>query len=159
MRQPAPGPTAFEREVSSRFGLMPNFFSSAPDAPEIVERLWAFAKSGYLDNPIPSLFKERLFVFLSRFCTVRYCVARHCAFLLGAGHSSGDPSAEPQSVAQAIRLLKAPPPWQRDSDAVLSSLTAGPAGDAGAAIDAVREPGGYTVRVAIPVPATQQAPL
>jgi hypothetical protein len=51
---------AFQREVASRFGLVPNFFSSAPDAPEIIERLWVFAKAGYLDNPIPSLFKERL---------------------------------------------------------------------------------------------------
>jgi len=128
MRQPAPGPTPFEREVHSRFGLIPNFFGAAPDAPEIVERLWDFAKSGYLDNPIPSLFKERLFVYLSRFCEVRYCIVRHCAFLLGSGHSSGDPSAAPQSVEQVIRLLKAPPPWQRNSDAVLSALNAGPTG-------------------------------
>ena len=49
--------TEFQREVATRFGLVPNFFSSAPDAPEIIERLWEFAKAGYLDNPIPSLFK------------------------------------------------------------------------------------------------------
>jgi hypothetical protein len=36
---------------------------SAPDAPEIVERLWSFAASAYFENPIPSLFKERLFVY------------------------------------------------------------------------------------------------
>jgi hypothetical protein len=59
-------PTPFEREVASRFGLVPNFFVSAPDAPEIIERLWAFAVSAYFDNPMPSLFKERLFVYLSR---------------------------------------------------------------------------------------------
>src|SRR4249920_4109645 len=94
--------TEFQREVARRFGLVPNFFSSAPDAPEIVERLWAFAKAGYLDNPIPSLFKERLFVYLSRFCEVRYCIARHCAFLVGYGHSSGDPSAAAQTIEQAI---------------------------------------------------------
>jgi hypothetical protein len=74
-------PTPFQREVASRFGLVPNFFVSAPDAPEIVERLWAFAVSAYFDNPMPSLFKERLFVYLSRFCEVRYCIIlRHCAF-------------------------------------------------------------------------------
>jgi BrxA len=61
----------FHREVTRRFGLIPRFFMSAPDAPEIVEKLWDFAKSAYLDSPIPSLFKERLFVFLSRFCQVR----------------------------------------------------------------------------------------
>ena len=105
---------------------MPNFFSSAPDAPEIIERLWAFAKAGYLDNPIPSLFKERLFVYLSRFCEVRYCIARHCAFLVGRGHSSGDPSVAVQSIEQAIKLLKTPPPWDRDHDVILGGLEALP---------------------------------
>src|SRR6185295_15482543 len=99
-----PKMTVFEREVASRFGLVPNFFTSAPDAPEMIERLWDFAKSAYLDNPIPPLFKERLFVYLSRFCEVRYCVLRHCAFLVGYGHSSGDPSVAVQSIEQAIKL-------------------------------------------------------
>ena len=90
---------AFHSDVTRRFGLIPNFFMSAPDAPEIVEKLWDFAKSAYLDNPIPSLFKERLFVFLSRFCPVRYCIVRHCGFLVGYGQSSGDarPRRKPSS--------------------------------------------------------------
>ena len=107
--------------------MVPNFFSSAPDAPEIIEKLWDFAKSAYLDNPIPALFKERLFTYLSRFCEVRYCIARHCAFLVGYGHSSGDPSAPPQTVEQAIRLLMKQTPWQRDIDGILSALEAAPA--------------------------------
>ena len=90
------------REVSQRFGLIPNFFMSTPDAPEIVERLWDFAKSAYLDNPIPALFKERLFVFLSRFCPVRYCIVRHCGFLVGYGYASGDDLAARQSIEQAL---------------------------------------------------------
>jgi len=126
MTSPVSDLTAFRREVAGRFGLVPNFFMSAPDAPEIIERLWDFAKAAYLDGPIPALFKERLFVYLSRFCGVRYCIARHCAFLLGYGHSSGDPTAPPQTVEQAIRLLKASPPWQRDMEAVLAALEAGP---------------------------------
>jgi len=97
---------------------------SAPDAPEIVEKLWDFAKSAYLENPIPSLFKERLFVFLSRFCQVRYCIVRHCGFLVGYGHSSGDAEAAPQTIEQAVRLLKAPPPWRRRLDPVYQGLTA-----------------------------------
>jgi two-component sensor histidine kinase len=116
----------FQREVATRFGLMPNFFSSTPDAPEIIERLWAFAKAGYLDNPIPSLFKERLFVYLSRFCEVRYCIARHCAFLVGRGHSSGDPSVAVQSIEQAIKLLKTPPPWDRYHNVIMGGLEALP---------------------------------
>jgi hypothetical protein len=62
----------------------------------------------------------------SRFCEVRYCIVRHCAFLVGYGHSSGDPTAPAQSVEQAIRLLRVPPPWQRNSDAVLDALETGP---------------------------------
>jgi len=44
------GQNAFRREVASGFGLVPNFFASAPDAPEIIARLWDFAKAGYLDT-------------------------------------------------------------------------------------------------------------
>lgn len=89
---------AFQQAVSARFGLVPNFFQSAPEAPEIVERLWDLATAAYLDNPIPSLFKERLFVYLSRFCEVRYCITRHFGFLIGLGHSSGDPLVQIESV-------------------------------------------------------------
>lgn len=119
-------PTAFQREVASRFGLVPNFFASTPDAPEIVERLWNFAVSAYFDNPIPSLFKERLFVYLSRFCEVRYCIIRHTAFLLGYGHSAGDPDVEVQSVDQVLRLLVRPTPWERGPNLVADELHARP---------------------------------
>ena len=112
----------FHREVTRRFGLIPNFFMSAPDAPEIVEKLWDFAQAAYLDSPIPALFKERLFVFLSRFCPVRYCIVRHCGFLVGYGHSSGDASAAPQTIEQALKLLKAPPPWRRPLEPVYEGL-------------------------------------
>jgi hypothetical protein len=33
----------FHRNVARRFGLVPNFFMSAPDAPEIVEKFLDFA--------------------------------------------------------------------------------------------------------------------
>jgi hypothetical protein len=79
---------------------------STPDAPEIIERLWGFAASAYLDNPIPTLFKERLFVFLSRFCPIRYCIVCHCGFLVGYGHSAGDPAAPAQTVEQVIKLFQ-----------------------------------------------------
>ena len=50
--------TPFQREVASRFDMVPNFFASAPDAPAVIEKLWDFAKAAYLDNPIPSLFRS-----------------------------------------------------------------------------------------------------
>jgi hypothetical protein len=57
--------------VEEGFGVLPNFFRLAPETPEITEKLWGFAQAAYLDNPLPSVFKERLFVHLSRFCSVR----------------------------------------------------------------------------------------
>lgn len=66
-----------EQSVKERFGVLPNFFRLTPASLEITENLWGFAKFAYLNNPLPSLFKERLFVHLSRFCKVRYSIPRH----------------------------------------------------------------------------------
>jgi hypothetical protein len=114
----------FEREVAARFGLVPNFFRSAPDAPLVIRELWLFAKSAYLDTPIPTLFKERLFVYLSRFCEVRYCVTRHCGFLLGLGRAAGDPTATVMTINQVIRLLQRPVPTDGQTTAALERLEA-----------------------------------
>ena len=67
--------------IEGRFGVLLNFFRLGPETPEITEMFWGFAQAAYLDNPLPSVFKERLFVHLSRFCAVRYCIARHAGFL------------------------------------------------------------------------------
>ncbi len=110
MTDPIGARTAFEREVCSCFGVMPNFFCSASAAPGLIEELWAFAKSAYLDSPLPSLFKERLFVHLSRFCEVRYCIVRHVGFLIGEGRPAGDPKVRPGTVKEVITLLQRPMP-------------------------------------------------
>jgi hypothetical protein len=124
MPEHPPSQAAFHQEVKKRFRLVPNFFVSTPDAPEIIERLWAFAAAAYLDNPIPTLFKERLFVFLSRFCPIRYCIVRHTGFLVGYGDAAGDPRAHTQTIEQVIELLQTPPPWRRDLEPIYRSLAA-----------------------------------
>ena len=100
----------FRREVADRFGILPNFFCSADAAPGLVEELWKFAKSAYLDSPLPSLFKERLFVHLSRFCEIRYCIIRHVGFLIGQGRPAGDADAGPETIEQVTELLRRPLP-------------------------------------------------
>lgn len=110
----------FRAEVSSRFGLVPNFFQTAGEAPGLIRELWGFAKSAYLNNPLPPIFKERLFVHLSRYCEVRYCIVRHVGFLIGAGHPSGDPNTRPESVDQVIALLRRP--GAPDARAIAESL-------------------------------------
>ncbi|HEY4951740.1 MAG TPA: PAS domain S-box protein [Candidatus Acidoferrales bacterium] len=99
-----------QRRVNDRFGVLPNFFRLSPEAPEITEKLWGFAQAAYLDNPLPSVFKERLFVHLSRFCAVRYCIARHTGFLIGLGRAAGDKHAQAASVVDVVKLLRRPLP-------------------------------------------------
>ena len=119
----------FGAEVAGRFGLLPNFFRSAHAAPGLIEQLWSFAKAGYLDHPMPSIFKERLFVWLSRYCPMRYCIVRHVGFLLGDGHGcpAGDAAAGTQTIDGVIRLLSRPSPWKRDMALVYASLESLPA--------------------------------
>jgi signal transduction histidine kinase len=110
MNDPLAQEAQFRAEVRDRFGVLPNFFCTASSAPGLIEKMWGFAKSGYLDNPLPALFKERLFVHLSRFCETRYCIVRHVGFLIGKGRPAGDADALPQSVAQVLQLLGKPLP-------------------------------------------------
>ena len=112
------------QEVEARFGLMPNFFCTAAAAPGLIDELWAFAKSAYLDSPLPSLFKERLFVYLSRFCAVRYCIVRHVGFLIGEGRPAGDTTAVPETIEQVIELLTRPARCPRALEQALARLEA-----------------------------------
>jgi PAS domain S-box-containing protein len=116
-----------EKRVEERFGVLPNFFRLAPETPEITEKLWGFTQAAYLDNPLPSVFKERLFVNLSRFCAVRYCIARHAGFLVGLGRPAGDPTVRTQSIADVVKLLRRPFPRGQELQSRLSLCAACPA--------------------------------
>lgn len=107
--------------VAARLGLIPNLFGKAP---RLAQELWQFAQSAYLDSPLPSLFKERLFVHLSRFCPARYCQVRHAGFLLGHGYPAGDATAPPHTVAQVVALLRWPLPDATRLQAGLARLAA-----------------------------------
>ena len=121
--------TDLESRVAARFGVLPNFFRLTVDDPEITENLWGFAQFAYLDNPLPSLLKERLFVYLSLFCSVRYCIARHLGFLVGLGRPAGDPQCLPQSIVEVLPLLRGDLPHKTDLDqhlALCEGLDMGP---------------------------------
>lgn len=112
-RQPS---STLYSEIEERFGILPNFFRLCPESPQITANLWGFAKFAYLDNPLPSLFKERLFVHLSRFCQVRYCIARHMGFLVGLGRPCGDAQSARNTVEEVVHLLTRPFPRGTDLD-------------------------------------------
>src|ERR1700719_4179210 len=116
-----------EKRIEERFGVLPNFFRLASETPEIIEKLWGFAQAAYLDNPLPSVFKERLFVHLSRFCAVRYCIARHVGFLVGLGRPAGDATGRTQSATDVVKLLRRPFPRGQELQSRLSLCAACPA--------------------------------
>lgn len=122
--------------IERRMGVCPNFFRQAGPEPAVARGLFHQAEFAYLDAPMPPLFKETLFVSLSRFCEVRYCVARHCALLLGRGYIAGDPDCPPISVEKAVALLEEPLPsdgelseWLRALEEVPAPLDDWPAFD------------------------------
>jgi hypothetical protein len=116
-------PRSVHAEIAARFGILPNFFRTADAAPGLVDELWNFTVAAYLNNPLPSLFKERLFVFLSRCCPVRYCIARHVGFLIGLGRPAGDAAAQPQTVDDIVALLARPIPDSATFNLALSRLS------------------------------------
>ena len=79
-----PAQEAFEREAAARFGHVPNFPAPLLMPPSWVHELWRFAKTAYLDAPIPPLFKERIFCIASRFCEVRLLHHAALRFLVRA---------------------------------------------------------------------------
>src|SRR6266550_3778848 len=87
----SPALEAVRTRISDRFGLVPSFFMMARVEPPIVEAMFNMVEFAYFDSPLPTLFKERLFTYVSRFCAVPYCMARHCAFLVGCGNVAGHP--------------------------------------------------------------------
>jgi len=92
--------------------------------PPIVDAMFGLVEFAYFDSPLPAVFKERLFTYVSRFCRVPYCMARHCAFLLGCGNVAGDSAADGISLDEAVALLRTPFPDAERRDALLRKLRA-----------------------------------
>lgn len=120
---------AFEQEIQARLGLVPSLYLSAPAAPEVLQRFWKEGIDAYLDNPLPSLFKERVVVYLSLLRHARYCLVRHAGYLLGGEHGcpAGDPQAAPHTVPELIDLLRTPRPDAAHLQAALQLLLSTPA--------------------------------
>jgi PAS domain S-box-containing protein len=99
-------------EIERLFGFFPNFFRPVLDAPETLESLWQQALTGYVNNPLPSVFKEKLFARLSRYCTAPYCLVTHSCLMRFLGQSVEEisrvlESPAPMSVADVERPLRA----------------------------------------------------
>jgi PAS domain S-box-containing protein len=102
--------------------MVPAFFRVGSSIA-LREQLWEQAQAAFFDSPIPPLFREQLFAYLSRYCAVPYCMARHAAFLQGIGpaHQDAGPTLEP---AEVLALLRRPAPSDDEVEARLKALAA-----------------------------------
>lgn len=103
-------------EIVATFGFVPPFFEPAEQAPQVLENLWQQTLSAYVNNPLSALFKEKLSAYLSRFCTVPYCMICHSCTLRPLG----------LKAREVLELLEAPPPAKTDVDEHLRMLAAQP---------------------------------
>ncbi|MFN7943863.1 MAG: PAS domain S-box protein [Blastocatellia bacterium] len=102
-------------EIERLFGFFPNFFHPVLDTPEALESLWQQALTLYVSNPLPAVFKERLFARLSRYCATPYCLVTHSCLMRFLGQSAGE----------IARVLERPAPAsEADIEELLQTLAA-----------------------------------
>lgn len=68
-------------EIVKKLGFFPAFLEPAMATPSILASLWQQSLSAYYQNPLPNLFKEKLFVYLGRYCSVPYFIICHSCTL------------------------------------------------------------------------------
>ncbi|HEY9695135.1 MAG TPA: acyltransferase family protein [Oculatellaceae cyanobacterium] len=101
-------------EIQKNLGFFPPFFESAQQNPQVLENLWQQTLSAYIDNPFPPVFKEKLSAYLSRYCSVHYCLVCHSCSLHHLGING----------SQVLNLLVSPPPSATEINFHLSLLKA-----------------------------------
>ncbi len=102
-------------EIEKLFGFFPNFFQPVLDSPEALETLWQQTLSAYVNNPLPAVFKEKLFARLSRYCVAPYCFVTHSCLMRFLGQSANEitrvledsaPASE-DDIEEALHILSA----------------------------------------------------
>ena len=88
--------------IIDRLGFFPSFLVSAIETPDILASLWEQTLSAYINNPLPELFKEKLFVFVSRYCSSPYFIICHSCTLRSLG----------VTAQEILELNKLPVPHQ-----------------------------------------------
>lgn len=101
-------------KIIDHLGFFPSFLVSAIETPTILESLWEQTSSAYINNPLPELFKEKLFVIVSRSCSVPYFVICHSCTLRSLG----------VTAKEILELNKLPIPYQeKDVELDLQNLS------------------------------------
>ena len=80
-----PTSVQLKREVIKQLGFFPSFLIPAIETPQILESLWQETLNTYINNPLPAIFKEKLFVSLSHRAKIDYFVICHSCTLRSLG--------------------------------------------------------------------------
>jgi PAS domain S-box-containing protein/AhpD family alkylhydroperoxidase len=119
-------------EIEGRCGFFPSFFAPALPTPGVLEQLWRQTLMAYLDNPLPAVFKERLFAYLSRLRSCAYCVVCHSCELRELGVSSREifdllepllgsaPSSAAHLIGGAEPLARWPPAGSQEETRIIA---------------------------------------
>jgi len=99
-------------EIEDKFGFFPPFFSPAQHNPQVLENLWQQTLIAYINNPLSAVFKEKLSAYLSRFCSVPYCMISHSCTLRPLG----------LDAHEVLALLDSPPPIEEEIEHHLDIL-------------------------------------
>lgn len=103
-----------QAEIQERFGFIPPFFGPALQNTQVLENLWQQTLFAYVDNPLSTLFKEKLSAYLSRYCAIPYCMICHSCSLRPLG----------VRAQEVLELLESPPPLELAIDKHLQKLAA-----------------------------------
>ena len=105
-------------EIIKQLGYFPAFLIPAVKASSIYRSLTQQTLLVYINNPLPAVFKEQLFVALSRYCGVEYFTICHSCTLYSLGFSAAEIldlgnlrylQTEEEAIAELEKLKKQ---WQ-----------------------------------------------
>ncbi len=100
------------QDIEGHLGYFPPFFEPAEATPGVLDNLWRQMLCGYVDNPLPLPFKEKLLAYLARYCRAPYCILVHSCGLRGLGWDAGQilallrrPGPDGMRIEQAVEAL------------------------------------------------------
>src|SRR5579859_1410702 len=102
------------QEIHSYFGCIPPFFAPIQATPALLEHFWRHTQIAYINNPLPALFKEKIFCYLSHIRNIAYDLRFHSISL----HTLG------LKAREIVLLLKTPLPQLQESQRFLTTLKA-----------------------------------
>lgn len=103
---------SLSQQIHDYFGFTPPYFKVIQAVPALLENFWRQTQAVYIHNPLPVIFKEKLFFYLSYVRGAPYDLRHHCISL----QALGVPAQE------MITLLNTPIPREQEKQHLLTLL-------------------------------------